>query len=171
MKTINIEGRRKKQISFEVCLGNGLRKQFTSQRNLKQFVADTNRYLTKCLVVLNHTYIDALREYRLVWFVTANTNSGTKTYYRETEERIKGNLQAAEFCFDKFNATWGGSNDPFFAFIDLRKIAVFLKDSCLLMETFHKKRNNTAAMYTAAMLADRCQSVINKMQDYGTANQ
>lgn len=155
------------QTSFEVCIGNGARLTFTSKRNLNQFIAETNRYLTKCMVILNHTYIDAFREYRLLWFVTANTNSGTKTFYRDIEERIKGNLQAAEFIFQKFNATWGGSNDPFFAFIDLRKIALFIKESCRDMETFHKKRNNTSAMYCCGMLADRCESVLQKLMDYG----
>lgn len=155
------------QNSFEVCMGNGARLTFTSKRTLKQFVAETNRYLTKSMVVLNHTYIDAFREYRLLWFVTANTNTGNKTFYRDVEEKIKGELSAVDFCLQKFNATWGGSNDPFFAFIDLRKIALFLKTACELMGAFHKKRNNTASMYTCMMLADRCESVMKKLMEYG----
>ncbi len=105
MKTVNIQ---KKRLAFnvkEIALGNGSRVQFTSKRVANKFITDTNRFLTKCLVVLNNGYIDLFREYRLLWFVGSNTNQGNQTQYWKTEQDIKRALQAADDLFSKFNST------------------------------------------------------------------
>jgi transcriptional regulator with XRE-family HTH domain len=150
----------------DVCLGNGRRIQFKSARVAAKFIADTNRYLTKCLVILNETYIDVFAEYRRVWFVTANTNTGTRTNYRDKETAIKKALESADFMFNKFNATNWGSNDPFFAFIDLRKIALFLKDAADVLTEFHRNRDHTAQYHACQVLADRCQAVVKRLDEY-----
>ncbi len=103
---------------------------------------------------------------KFVWFVTANSNRGTKTNYWETERKIKDNLEACEVIFNKFGSMWSGSNDPFFAFIDLRKIASFMEEANKVMAEFHKKRNNTPGYYTCLTLQDRCRALINKLLAY-----
>ncbi|MEO5681468.1 MAG: hypothetical protein ABIQ88_02440 [Chitinophagaceae bacterium] len=170
MKTINITKKRGNNSPLDFALGNGKRLQFTSKRLANKFIADTNRYLTKCLVVLNLTYMDVFREYRLLWFVGSNSNNGNTTNYRNIEQSIKSNLQTADFMFDKFNFADSGSSDPFFSFIDLRKAAMFLQQAADTMASFHKKRNNTAAYYNCIVLADRCQAVMNKLDDYDYVN-
>lgn len=167
MKTINIAAKSPQKKTLEFVLGNGQRKTFTSQRDANAFRAQTNRYLTRCLVILNETYIDLFREYRLMWFISANTSGGTHTNYLSIQYSIRASLSGAESVFDKFNATWGGSNDPFFAFIDLRKIAVFLQDAGDKMTAFHKKRNATANYYHCSILTDRCLLVVQRLQEYG----
>jgi hypothetical protein len=166
MKTINIQKRRSEQNPFEVCMGNGNRLTFKSKRNARQFMAETNRFLTKALTTLNQTYIDSFREYRLIWFVTANANKGTKTNYWATERKIKDNLDACETIFTKFGGSWGSSDDPYFAFIDLRKIASFMLEANNTMLEFHKKRNNTAGYYVCLTLSDRCNAVVSKLLAY-----
>lgn len=166
MKTINIKKKRGVSSPLDVALGNGKRLHFTSKRTANKFIADTNRYLTKCLVVLNLTYVDLFREYRLLWFVGTNTNNGNTTNYRNLEQTIKANLQTADFMFDKFNYANAGSSDPFFSFIDLRKAALFMQEAAAVMAGFHKKRNNTAAFYNCQVLADRCQSIMNRLDTY-----
>lgn len=166
MKTINITKRRTAQNPREVCIGNGRRIQFKSARIAAHFIADTNRFLTKCLVTLNESYITLFAEYRRVWFVTTNTNAGTRTNYRDTETSIKKALDSADFVFQKFNATNWGSNDPFFAFIDLRKIALFLKDAGDALTEFHKKRDHTANYHACQILVDRCSAVIRRLDEY-----
>lgn len=166
MKTINIQKRRSVQNPFEICMGNGKRVKFTSKRNSKQFIAETNRFLTKCLVVLNQTYIDSFREYRLIWFVTTNTGKGKQTAYFATERKIKGSLDAAEMMFNKFGGTWNSSDDPFFAFVDLRKIGNFLNEANQAMAEFHKKRNNTPQLYVCQTLSERCLAIIQKLEKY-----
>lgn len=166
MKKINIHKNNNGKNSNEICLGNGRRILFKSNRLAKRFVADTNRFLTKCLVVINYSYVDILREYRMMWFVGTNNNAGRRTNYTSLEQKIKTHLQSCEFVLDKFNATWHGSNDPFFAFIDLRKAALFLDEAAQVLYTFYKSRNNTAAMYTCQMLRDRCKNVIIKLDEY-----
>jgi hypothetical protein len=166
MKTININKRRANQKPREVCLGNGRRISFRSARTAAKFIAETNRYLTKVLVVLNETYIQTFAEYRRLWFVTTNTNTGTRTNYMDLERKIKADLDGADFLFQKFSATTWGSNDPFFAFIDLRKIADRLKDASGVLVTFHKNRDNTPNYYACLVLQERCISVIQKLESY-----
>lgn len=166
MKTINITKRRLVQSRREVCLGNGRRIQFKSNRVADRFIAETNRFLTKCLVILNESYIDLFAEYRRVWFVTSNTNAGTRTNYRDTETTIKKAMDSADFIFNKFNATNWGSNDPFFAFIDLKKIALFLKDAADSLTEFHKRRDHTANYHACQVLSDRCSAVIRRLEEY-----
>jgi hypothetical protein len=117
-------------------------------------------------VLLNLTFIDLFEQYRLLWFVGTNTNSGKRTNYQDLEQRIKTHLQTADFMFDKFNNSAYGSSDPYFAFIDLRKAALFLQQAANIMVEFHKARSNTASFYSCQVLADRCQSVINKLDEY-----
>ena len=166
MKTINITKRRHDFNKMEFTLGNGKRIQFTSKRIAGKFIADTNRYLTKCLTILNLTYIEVFREYRLFWFISSNTNSGNRTNYTDRDQKIKAALQTADFMFDKFNNVNWGSSDIFFSFIDLRKAAVFIKEASDIMLLFHKQRNNTASYYNCQVLSDRCTAVINRLDEY-----
>lgn len=166
MKTINITKKRAVENLYSFQLGNGERISFTSKRIANKFIADTNRFLTKCLVVLNTTYIELFREYRLMWFVTSNTNQGSKVYYGSVEQDIKRSLQAADDIFTKFNHSAWGSNDPYFAFIDLKKIALFLNDAAGPLCEFHKKRNTTASYYACIVLSDRLESILEKLQSY-----
>ena len=166
MKTINIKKKRISDSPKNVSLGNGKRLQFTSKRTAEKFIADTNRYLTKTLIILNMAYADIFREYRILWLVGANTNSGNTTNYGEIEKKIRDHLHTADFLFDKFNHTSYGSGDPFFAFIDLSKAAFFLKEAAQEITIVHRKKNNTAALYNCQILSDRCESVMNKLNNY-----
>ena len=84
------------------------------------------------------------------------------------QQKIKGLLQAAEVMMDKFNYGQFGSNDSFFAFIDMRKALIFLMEAADEMAAFNKKRNLTFNMYTCEMLSDRCKSVHDRLSKYGT---
>lgn len=166
MKQINITKRVGKKPVPEYSLGNGKRLQFSSKRTANKFLADTNRYLTKSLVLLNLTYISLFEQYRLLWLVGTNTNSGKRTNYTDLEQKIKSHLSTADFMFDKFNSSTWGSSDPYFSFIDLRKAALYLQEAGKIMVEFHKKRNNTAAFYSCQALTDRCASIITRLDEY-----
>ena len=168
MKVININAKRTKQVSKEICLGNGYRKQFDSVRDAKYFIAETNRFLTECLVILNMTYSEAFLQYRAVWFVTSNNKSGTRTNYLSTQQKIKTLLQTSDEMMDKFNHSHFGSNDPYFAFIDIKKASLFLSEALDEIETFNRKRNLTAAMYASMVLRKRCLLVSEKVNMYPT---
>ena len=166
MKTINIQSNKSIQNTFEFCLGNGTRVRFTSKRYASAFIAETNRYLTECLVILNKTYSDAHIEYRNFWLIAANTHGGTKTNYLGLLAKVKNNLEAASMALDKFNGTFNRSQDPFFAFIDLRKVAQFTAEALQLLHQFYKKRNYTANYYNCLVLQKRCLLVIENMQNW-----
>lgn len=167
MKNITIVKPNRKQFTKEICLGNGCKKQFNSKRAAGYFVADTNRFLTKALVIINDILANTYFEYRQLWFVTTNGHHGTRVNQIGQEQAIKGLLQSAEFMMDKFSFSSSGSNDPFFAFVDLQKAAFYLLDCNLKMMDFHKKRNATSAFYKTQMLHDRCLSVVDKLKNYG----
>lgn len=165
MKNINISKRMRDKSPREIFLGNGKRLVFTSKRETARFIAETNRYLTKVLVALNDVYVHTFREYRSMWFITSNTNSGTRSSYLRLEESIKKDLEACDFIFQKFTNGWG-SNDPYFAFVDLRKIALFLKDAAGDLAGFYKLREHTGNYYICLNLVDRCTAIIAKLEAY-----
>lgn len=119
MKNISITKSGQKQITKEVCMGNGRRKQFTANASPGYFVINTNRFLTKCLVSINNVLTDSYREYREIWFVTTNAHHGNRINEIGRQQKIIGFLHAAEEILDKFSFSDAGSNDPYFAFIDL----------------------------------------------------
>lgn len=166
MNSINIRQRHSMQNPIEFCIGNGRRLRFASKRESAAFVAETNRYLTKCLVILNKTYVEVFTEYRNFWMIACNCKAGTKTNYLELSQKIKSNLQAADQMLDKFSATWFRSNDPFFAFIDLKKVALFTSEAADMLCQHHKKRNNTTAYYNCLVLEERCKLIIGRLSDY-----
>lgn len=166
MKNINITKKTARQIKKEVCLGNGNTISFNSKRQAGYFIAETNRFLTKCLVILNETFIAAMREYRLFWLVSSNANNGTTTDYTGRQHLIRGNLQHAENMMDKFSKTNVGSNDQYFAFIDLNKAAFFLNEALGSLEKFNRDRNLTANAYSCMILAERCLLIIKNLQEY-----
>jgi len=167
MKTIHIQANTTKQNQKEVCLGNGYRNIFGSLREANYFLADTNRFLTKVLVVSNDTLIQLYHQYRSFWLVSINNKTGTKVHYFDMQRKIKEMLQAAEVSLDKFNFSNNGSNDCYFAFIDLKKAAMFMQQAAEDMETFNRKRNLTSAMYTCQMLKERCMLIMQRLAEYG----
>lgn len=166
MKTIDIRKKTSKQITKDICLGNGLRKSFASKRDAGYFIAATNRFLTECLVIINETYSDAMQQYRTAWFYMTNTKNGTRTNYLDVQAKVKSMLASAETMLDKFNGVWG-SNDPFFSFIDLQKAALFTSEALGELETFNYKRNFTVQCYQCKILRKRCALVIDALKNYG----
>jgi len=169
MKTINLHNSNHKQISNEYCiaLGNGARLSFKSKREMAAFVAETNRYLTKVLVVLNETYTCLFAEYRSFWLVASNTSGGTRTNYISICTKTKSMLDAAGDVFEKFSSQYRSADDPFFSFIDLRKICVFLKEAAEHLAAIHKKRNHTANYYSCVVYFERMIVVQEKLLNYG----
>lgn len=168
MNSINIKKKRTEQNIKVLVLGNGKRIVFKSKRVANAYIADTNRFLTKCLVTLNVAYADLFREYRIVWFTVTNFGCGPASNVKNEMQRVRDHLHAADQVLEKFAATAWGSNDPFFAFLDLGKIAGWLQAAGDLMAAYHKKRNTTANMYVCIILADRCASVKRKLLEYGS---
>jgi len=163
MKTINIHPNLHKQNPMEICLGNGYRKIFDSMRDAKKFTADTNRYITECLALLNNMYVEVFRLYRSLWFVASNNKTGTRTNYLTEQQRIKTMLHAAEDQFDKFNFA---KSDPYFCFIDIKKACLFLSEALQHIEQLNRKRNLTADMYAAVILLKRCELVKQSLENY-----
>lgn len=165
MKTINIKHRIKDKSPRQFCLGNGSRVVFKSQRLADKFVADTNRYLTKVLVNFNEIYIALFQDYRRVWLVAANTHKGAKSNYHLVAFNIKKSLESADFIMEKFSTGWQ-SGDPYMAFVDLKKVGLFLYEAAEKLEAFHRKRDHTANTYVCMLLKERCVAVLGKLQEY-----
>lgn len=114
MKKVLIQKRRSANNPFELMLGNGARLKFTSKRNMKQYIAETNRFLNKGLVNVNLLLIDCYREYRLMWFISTNVHSGTTTNYEHIAADVSESLKSCETMLYKFGKHFAGSDDPFF---------------------------------------------------------
>lgn len=166
MKTINIQKKAQQQNSKEFRIGNGRIIKCSSKREVIYFIAETNRFLTKVLVICNQTYCSVMLQYRSMWLVTTNVNNGNRTNYLTMQQSIKSNLHAAEELMDKFNFTTSGSNDPFFSFIDLKKVALFIGQAAKELEAFNNARNLTASKYECQAFYERCLLIAEKLNDY-----
>lgn len=167
MKTINIAAKRANNYSKEICLGNGVRRLFGSLREAGYFIAETNRFLTECLVIVNETYVSTFIQYRQLWFIALNNKTGKNTNYLDVQQRISVHLHTVESLLDKFNNSKYGSNDAFFAFIDLRKSCLFLIEALTEMENFYQKKFYTVQMYQCRILKNRCNLLIKNLNDFG----
>lgn len=168
MKNITLSKNFDNTTEFYVCLGNGKKMLFHNKRKATAFVADTNRFLTKCLVILNTTYANLFDEYRSFWLVASNSKGGnTRSNYTAIAAEVKHNLDAAGEQFEKFNLHYKSGADPYFSFIDLKKICWFLTTAADALTKIHKKRNHTANYYNCMVLAERCQLIEEKLLHYG----
>lgn len=89
MNSINIKKKRIEQNMKVIMLGNGKRIVFKSKRVANAYIADTNRFLTKCLVTLNLAYADLFWEYRIVWFTVTNFGCGPASNARNEMQRCR----------------------------------------------------------------------------------
>lgn len=166
MKSVLIQKRRSVHNPFEIMLGNGVRVTFTSKRNLNQFIAETNRFLNQAIVNINLILIDCYREYRIMWFVSSNVHKGTKTNYEHIVADISENLKSCEMMLYKFGKHYAGSDDPYFGFIDILKAARYCMAAARKLEEFYKKRLDTQNHYTCGNIANRCQAMIHRIENY-----
>lgn len=88
----NIKKKRIEQNTKVLMLGNGKRIVFKSKRIANAYIADTNRFLTKCLVTLNVAYADLFREYRIVWFTVTNFGCGPASNARNEMQTVRDHL-------------------------------------------------------------------------------
>lgn len=161
MRTIQVRKRAQEQISKGVLLGNGVRKQFASKREAGYFLAETNRFLTESLVIINQVYTDLYVQYRQMWL------AGTEWRESDIIFKTKTCLSGACEVIDKYASFLKSAGDPYFSFIDLKKACFFCSEAAAVMEAYNEKRNFTPQKYQCRILKKRCMIIQKTLNEYG----
>lgn len=152
------------QITMEIFLGNGARLKFSSKREMQAYIAETNVFLTKCMVIGNDMLVDAFTHSRVLWLICTNYTSGEKSFNNKEVANIKSFLDSAENCLDKITFLY---DQPVYSFIDLRKSFAFLAEALQILINGFKKRNHTANYHSCMVLHDRATLIVEKLNNYG----
>lgn len=171
MKSINITNLAKDEHRkhYYVFIGSGRKFKFKSKRDGRRFLAETNRFLTSCVVAINDIYINVFREYRYCWFMCLNINGGTRNNFLMEEQTIRNNLHAVEEIFIRSLNT--ENRDAFMIFINLNKLCMYLSESAALMIMLNKRRNNTIAYHNLNAYKQRAIDIQLQLKEYGTGDE
>ena len=95
-----------------IFLGNDLKEYFSSLRDAKKFMANTNRFLNSKLHELNHLYSEVFTQYRNAWFFfVSDTNN--KYQFGRHERQIKIGFQDIEKRFERLiENSYSADSDP-----------------------------------------------------------
>jgi hypothetical protein len=155
------------QISMEIFLGNGARLKFGSKREMNAFVAETNVFLTKVMVIANDLLVDTFCQSRVLWLISTNYGNGEKSFNNKEVVHIKSFLDSADTCLDKITCMY---DQPVYSFIDLRKCFEFIAEALNILVIGFKKRNHTANYHSCMVLHDRATLCIDKLLKYAFDN-
>lgn len=164
MKSYKLKLGYAEQSSMEIFFGNGARLKFSSKRDMLAYVAETNIFLTKCMVIGNDMLVDAFAQSRVLWLICTNYGNGEKSFNNKEVANIKSFLESADSCLDKITHLY---DQPVYSFIDLRKSFAFLAEALQILINGFKKRNHTANYHSCMVLHDRALLIIEKLNNYG----
>lgn len=154
---------------YIVWLGNRICCRFASKRNVREFLADTNRFLTRSMVELNELYINVFIEYRRIWFTMMNFKSGTNVNLIQQENGMQRKIVDIADQFSRAGNTYHGSASGGWSFVHLQNICFMMKDINQEMIDLNKKRNNTIQYHTLEILNERISILENRICNYPEA--
>lgn len=119
---ISTEGKK-----YTVFLGNGTATSFTNKDNAKQFIAETNDFLTKQLYHINELYQLVNSFYREQWGYFQNDKKTNATNLFETERYCSATLREIENCLDLAVNRSHWTNGNYFTFYHLQNAIIGIK--------------------------------------------
>jgi hypothetical protein len=143
------------QKTYSVYLGNEITTSFTSEKKVKKFLADTNRFLNLQMNELNQIYIQFFAEYRRLWFII------------DFEDSIEDSIRDINRFFKKILKSNSGVNGNFFVFIDFMRLTKELTEAIEKLQEFQKENNNYTEVNQLATLLLRCNNIDEVLKNYG----
>ena len=107
---------------YSIYLGNGHKQSFHSQRNAKQFLSETNRFLNQKLYELNFLYIDTFTEYRKAWVYFSSHKSNSKIAFMDLENKCRRLMQDIDRAFELMVNRSSWTNGNYQVFTNFRHI-------------------------------------------------
>lgn len=150
-----------KQKQYSVFLGNGAKCYFTNLKDAKQFIAETNRFLTSILHELNRLYGELFVEYRKVWFYMSD-NYETK--------RVEKDLKLLFIELDNYFARIGDKNTTlngnYFVFNNLNGIIDVLEKLIKFISEVYRTRRHFSEIKTVQSFIRQLESLRRDLKEY-----
>lgn len=142
------------QKTYSVYLGNEVKASFPSEKKVKKFLADTNRFLNLQLHELNQIYIQLFAEYRRLWF-------------KLDENDFEDRLRDVSKLFKKVTRYNHGENSNYFVFFDFIKLTRELTETAEKLQEFQFDDNNYSEVNLLATLLFRLDNIDQVLKNYG----
>lgn len=167
MKEVRIKQISKFGKTYSVYLGNGTVNNFSSDRDAKQFIAQTNNFLTDKLHGFHKTYTEVWQHYQNNWFYFDNGRLTRKADMFAFERSIKEKLEFVNQKLDLIVHRSGSTNGNYFAFIHLFGIADLLESTVRLLAELYSSHDNRNAIYVMDQLIFALMYARNELNNYG----
>lgn len=132
--------------NYTICLGNGTATTFTNKDKAKQFVAETNDFLTKQLYHINELYQLVDTFYRQQWGYFAHNKKTSATKLVETERHCAATLREIENCLDLAVNRSNWTNGNYFTFYHLQNAITGIKSILKDLQPICKSQSATTAL-------------------------
>lgn len=169
MKTFMISSFDEFKGVYKIWFGNRVCVTFASKRDMAAFLADTNRFLTSCMVELNEFYIAIFTQYRNMWFTMMNYKTGTAVNMIQDERRLQKLIDDIMDQFNRCGNTAHGTASGAWAFIHLQNICLMMGECLEMLREINKKRNNTYSYHSLETLNARIKTLEKTICNYPDA--
>lgn len=151
---------------YIVWFGNRVGVRFASKRNIREFLADTNRFLNRVIIELNELYITLFAEYRRIWLTLMNFKSGNITNLAQEEREMQKNINDIADQFSRVGNSAHGTSSGAWSFIHLQNVCFMMNAVITQIVKISKARNNTAQYHSLEILIERITILANRLGNY-----
>jgi hypothetical protein len=144
---------------YSVSLGNGSRNYFSSVKEVKRFLAETNRFLNDRLHELNYIYGLLFVEYRNAWFYLQGNE--------DIEQQITNSIEYLENVFVKTVVKSTGTNGNSFTFNYMFSICKELEHIAKQIFIILKVNHDFADIRRIKLLERQVKQISNEIELYG----
>ena len=125
-----------------VSLGNGSRTRFGSKRDALTFLADTNRFLSQQMMILNLLMADIYSEYRSIWPYLKHDKPIPQENLVQKAHSLRAAFRNAEDSLELAVGRSGSTNGNHFTFSHLKKVIVNMEDVLEICTEFYRTRSH-----------------------------
>lgn len=151
---------------YHVWFGNRICCRFASKRNVREFLAETNRFLNRTMVELNELYIVIFTEYRRIWFTLMNFKNGVNVNLSQQERDMQKIIGDIADQFNRAGNTYHGTASGGWSFVHLQNATFMMKEITKQMIDLNKRRNNTIQYHTLEVLEERISLLESRLVNY-----
>lgn len=149
---------------YRVILGNKRRVQFTSERDARQFQADTNRFLTALLHELNCLHAQAYMDYRMAWPMMFHRGASVQ---EAVETTARTAMDAGAAALDRAVRGTSGENAMHFAWKHLTDTASHCRDLYAALAGLYRYKTQGVWRYQMELRERQCLDVLRRLDQYG----
>jgi hypothetical protein len=167
MKVIALSVPKKQDETFHVYLGNGSHHVFKSERDVKAFIARTNKFLTQELFEANLLYTEIFSIYRQYWLLLDNSRKTKKAATYQDDRHCTEYLNNINEVLNRTLFVDDGKDGAVLVFVNFKKVSTYLQKIIHVLRNHAEKRGSTIDLYNFNNLLNRLIRFDNELDNYG----